>query len=311
MKVVTNKKNQMIVPSNSWRKYNTDFGICINEDCEKVINNFLMPYYESKIQLIFTSPPFPLNRAKKYGNLMGDEYKNWLCNIGKSMLPLLTDTGSIVIEIGNAWNAGEPTFSTLPIETLLDFKEKCHLNLCQEFIYYNPARLPGPIEWVNKKRVRVKDSFTRLWWMSKSTTPYADNKHVLENYSEQMLKLLKTGKYNGGERPSEHNIGEKSFNIDNGGSIPSNVIIAPNTESNSNYIRRCKEENIKIHPARMPLQLPQFFIKMLTEQNDIVLDCFAGSNTTGYCAEILERKWIGIEACKEYYVGSKNRFIGR
>ena len=64
--------------------------------------------------------------------------------------PLLTETGSIIIEIGNAWNPGEPTYSTLPIETLIEFKNRCDLYLCQEFIYFNPARLPGPIEWVNK-----------------------------------------------------------------------------------------------------------------------------------------------------------------
>lgn len=152
----------MIIPKSSWRKYKTKNGICINEKCEKVIEKYLLPNYKNSIQLIFTSPPFPLNRAKKYGNLTGEEYKSWLCDVGNSLKPLLTDNGSIVIEIGNAWNSGEPTFSTLPIETLLEFKNRCELYLCQEFIYYNPTRLPGPIEWVNKKRIRVKDSFTSI-----------------------------------------------------------------------------------------------------------------------------------------------------
>ena len=298
----------MIQPTFKCRKYNTDFGICINESCEKTIEQYLIPNYENKIQLIFTSPPFPLNRAKKYGNLNGQEYKDWLCNIGTSLLPLLTNDGSIVIEVGNAWNTGEPTFSNLPLETLLEFKLKNELYLCQEFIYYNPARLPGPIEWVNKKRIRVKDSFTRLWWMSRTSTPFADNSAVLEDYSNQMKKLLKTQKYNSGKRPSEHNISETAFANNNGGAIPSNVIIAPNTNSKSKYLIKCKERNLTIHPARMPAQIPDFFIKMLTRRNDIVLDCFAGSNTTGACAEKLQRQWISVEIDKNYYMGSKYRF---
>lgn len=298
----------MVQPGFKCRKYNTDNGICINKDCEYVIEKYLAPNYTNSIQLVFTSPPFPLNRAKKYGNLTGNEYKDWLCKVGKQLVPLLTNSGSIVIEIGNAWNPNEPTFSTLPIETLMEFKQKCGLYLCQEFIYYNPSRLPGPIEWVNKKRIRVKDSFTRLWWMSTSPNPFADNKAVLSQYSKQMEKLLKKGVYNSGKRPSEHVISEHGFSNNNGGAIPSNVIIAPNTDSNSMYLKKCKDKGITIHPARMPKQIPEFFIKFLTQEGDIVLDCFAGSNTTGAVAESLNRQWISIEVDKEYYMGSKYRF---
>ena len=298
----------MINPKKKWRRYNTEKGICINEKCETVIEQYLTPNYEKSVQLIFTSPPFPLNRAKKYGNLSGDEYKKWLCDVIKSMLPLLADDGSIVIEVGNAWNAGEPTFSTLPMETLLEIKKECGLYLCQEFIYHNPARLPSPIQYVNIERVRVKDSFTRIWWFSKTPNPKANNRNVLTQYSKQMKKLLDSGKYNAGNRPSEHSISETAFNKDNGGAIPSNVIITSNTNSQDPYLVRCKEKGIKIHPARMPSDIPNFFINFLTDENDIVLDCFSGSNTTGWCAETLNRKWISIEADRDYYIGSKSRF---
>lgn len=301
--------SQMILPSNKgWRRYRTENGICINEKCEIVLEKYVRQNYGGKVQLVFTSPPFPLNRAKRYGNLEGEEYKEWLCGVGNQLKSLITPTGSIVIEIGNAWNSGEPTFSTLSMETLLEFKNRCGLYLCQEFIYYNPARLPGPIEWVNKKRVRVKDSFTRIWWLSTTPYPYADNRNVLEEYSKQMNKLLVSGKYNSGKRPSEHTISETAFSINNGGSIPSNVIIAPNTDSKCKYLEKCKKNGLPIHPARMPHQIPEFFIKMLTQSQDIVLDCFAGSNTTGFCAEKLDRRWISIEANKDYYKGSKYRF---
>ncbi len=298
----------MINPKNKWRRYNTSKGICINEKCETIIEKYLICNYVGQIQMIFTSPPFPLNRSKKYGNLNGEEYQEWLCSVIKSMLPLLTNNGSIVIEIGNAWNPGEPTFSTLPMETLLKIKNECGLKLCQEFIYHNPARLPTPIQYVNIERIRVKDSFTRIWWLSNSDRPKANNRNVLKQYSMQMQKLIKSGNYNSGNRPSEHTISETAFSIDHGGSIPANVIIAANTNSQDKYLIKCKEHGIKIHPARMPMEVPNFFIRMLTDENDIVLDCFAGSNTTGYCAEKLSRQWISIEADQEYYEGSKFRF---
>ncbi len=300
--------NMITAPPSKWTHYSTNLGVCINKPCEQTLNDFLLTHYKNQIQLIFTSPPFPLNRAKNYGNLKGQEYKEWLCEIGKKMIPLLTGDGSIVIEIGNAWNAGQPTFSTLPIETLLEFKNLCGLYLCQEFIYYNPARLPSPIQWVNKERIRVKDSFTRLWWMSTSPKPYSNNNEVLEPYSQQMKKLLDSGKYNSGQRPSEHNISSTAFFRDNGGAIPSNVIIASNTDSNSKYLKACKKLKIPIHPARMPQIVPNFFIKMLTKAGDIIFDPFAGSNTTGYCAEILNRRWISCEIDSNFYNGSKLRF---
>ncbi len=301
--------DQMILPDNKhWRRYRTKNGICINEKCEIVLDSYVETYYKGKVQLVFTSLPFPLNRAKQYGNLEGDEYIEWLCSVIDQIKNLLSPKGSIVIEIGNAWNKGEPTFSTLPIECLLKLKKNCGLYLCQEFIYYNPTRLPGPIEWVNKKRERVKDSYTRIWWMSTTPYPYADNRCVLEEYSVQMNRLLNRGKYNSGRRPSEHNISENAFLNNNGGAIPSNVIIAPNTNSKDKYLYGCKENGVPIHPARMPYQIPTFFIKMLTKPQDIVLDCFAGSNTTGFCAETLERRWISIEVEKDYYMGSKYRF---
>ena len=209
----------LIKPNFDCNYYKTDFGICINEDCTRVIDDYIVQNYAGQIQLVFTSPPFPLNRKKSYGNLVGQQYIDWLCNIGEKLKPLLTKDGSIVVEIGNAWNPGEPTISTFPLEALLELKRRCNLFLCQEFIYYIPAKLPGPTEWVNKKRIRVKDSFTRIWWLSTTSHPKASNANVLQEYSNQMQKLLKRGTYNSGRRPSEHKISDTSFAADNKGSI--------------------------------------------------------------------------------------------
>src|SRR4029077_11883344 len=140
-------------------------------------------------------------------------------------------------EIGNAWEPGRPVMSTLVLHALLRFLSRARLKLCQEFIWYNPARLPSPVQWVNVERIRVKDAFTRIWWMSPTDRPKADNRRVLRPYSESMQRLIRTGKYNSGRRPSEHNIGKESFKTDNSGAIPPNVLGADDAPSLSTLLK--------------------------------------------------------------------------
>jgi len=289
--------------------YRTEKGIYFHGDTTKLQTSHLQELSDELVSLIFTSPPFPLKRKKKYGNKNGQEYIDWLVDVIKHLLQYLKEDGSLVIEVGNAWEPGLPEMSTLPLEALLAIKNSCNLHLCQSFVWYNTAKLPGPAEWVNVKRIRVKESFTHIWWLSKTPFPKADNRKVLQEYSSSMKKLLKSQKYNAGTRPSEHVINETSFLKEHAGAIPSNVLISSNTGSNSDYQTYCKENGIALHPARMPKEIPEFFIKMLTDENDIVFDPFGGSNTTGMVAETLKRKWIATELNKDYIDGSKGRFI--
>lgn len=288
--------------------YKTARGIMYRGLAEDVFRSALAKKYRRKVQLILTSPPFPLNRKKKYGNLQGDEYVEWLATFAPLFAEYLTDDGSIVIEMGNAWKAGEPVMSTLALEALLGFLKTGGLRLCQQFVCYNPARLPTPAQWVNVERIRVKDSYTHVWWMAPTTKPKADNRRVLKTYSSSMLKLLRTRKYNSGRRPSEHNIGPASFLKDNRGAIPSNVLTLTNTHSNDPYLTYCRQRGLPIHPARMPAGLADFFIKFLTDPRNLVLDPFAGSNTTGAAAERLKRRWLAIEQNDDYVQGSRGRF---
>ena len=144
--------------------------------------------------------------------------------------------------------------------------------------------------------------------MSPVKKPNADNRRVLKPYSEAMLKLLATGKYNAGRRPSEHHIGKASFLRDNNGAIPSNVLTLSNTRASDPYLVYCRRQGQQPHPARMPEGLPEFFIKFLTRPRDIVMDPFAGSNTTGAVAERLKRRWMSIEMNEYYIETSRGRF---
>jgi site-specific DNA-methyltransferase (cytosine-N4-specific) len=301
--------------------YKTELGKMYIGDSEKVLNNLPLSRLRGKVQLILTSPPFPLNRKKRYGNLNGDEYIDWLKRIAILCKDYLTPNGSVALELGNAWEPGKPTMSTLPLKALLGFLETSKMNLCQEFICYNPARLPTPAQWVTVERIRVKDAFTRVWWMSPSERPKGDNRKVLTQYSKSMQELFRRGTYNPGRRPSEHLIGKKSFLKDNQGAIPPNVIIPPltemipfdllaiaNTSARDPYQTYCKIHNIIPHPARMQAKLAEFFIRLATDEEDLVMDPFAGSNTTGSMCETLRRKWIGIELDAGYASASQARF---
>lgn len=289
--------------------YKTRQGVVYAGFAEDTLNSPLTKKYRGRVQLILTSPPFPLNRKKKYGNLQGGEYVEWFCAFAPLFKEFLTPTGSIVIEMGNAWVEGEPAMSTLALEALIKFVKAGELTLCQQFIWHNPARLPTPAQWVNVDRIRVKDSYTHVWWMASSARPKADNRNVLKPYSPSMLKLLRRGSYNAGKRPSEHHIDATSFLKDNAGAIPSNVLTFTNTLSTDPYLSYCKEQRLPLHPARMPSELATFFIKFLTDPKDIVLDPFAGSNTTGASAESLGRRWVAIEPNEEYLKGSRGRFL--
>ena len=296
---VTDSGNPMVA-------YATDLGTMYQGMAEAVLP--VLAKRGERYHLIFTSPPFPLNNKKKYGNLQGEAYIDWLASFADVFRSVLEPSGSLVVELGNAWEPGRPVMSTLALRALLGLLDKGGFNLCQQFVFNNPARLPSPAQWVNVERIRVKDSYTHLWWMSPSERPKADNRRVLTSYSAHMKKLLALGEYNAGRRPSEHHIGDVSFLKDNGGSIPSNVLTYANTVSSDDYQRYCRLHSLGFHPARMPIGLAEFFVRLLTEPRDSVLDPFGGSNTTGAAAEGLGRRWTAIEPLDGYIAGSRGRF---
>lgn len=265
---------------------------------------------DDSVDLVMTSPPFALLRAKKYGNEDQEAYVDWLAGFGAEVHRVLKPTGSLVLDLGGAYQKGTPTRSLYQFRVLLKFVDELGFHLAEEFYWYNPAKLPSPIEWVNKRKIRVKDSVNTVWWLSKGEFPKADVTKVLQPYSKRMEKLLENPEafYDPKDRPSEHAI-SSSFGTNNGGAIPSNLIQLPNTDSNSPYLRLARAIERKTHPARFPEGLPEFFIQFLTDPGDLVLDIFGGSNTTGAVAQRLERKWMTFELSREYAALSILRFV--
>ncbi|MEI7576532.1 MAG: site-specific DNA-methyltransferase [Armatimonadota bacterium] len=258
------------------------------------------------VDLVMTSPPYALHFKKEYGNADQSEYVAWLLPFAKEIKRIIKPTGSFVLNLGGAWTPGAPVRSLYHYRVLLALCDDLGFDLAQEFFWYNPAKMPAPAEWVNVRRIRVKDSVEYIFWLVKEPFAKADNRQVLQEYSADMKRLIGRG-LKPTVRPSGHVI-NGSFASDQGGSIPSNLIQAGNNESNSDYIRDSKSLGRKIHPARYPADLPRFFIKYLTSEGDLVLDPFAGSNTTGHVAEQLSRQWKSIELSPEYAKDSWLRF---
>lgn len=262
----------------------------------------------ASVDLIMTSPPFGLVRKKTYGNEDADQYVEWFRPFAEGMRRVLKEQGSLVIDIGGAWKPGLPTRSLYHFELLITLCRDYGFHLCQEHYWWNPAKLPTPAEWVNVRRVRVKDAVNCIWWLCKTPWPKASNRRILAPYSDSMKSLLKNG-YTPKLRPSGHDISDK-FGKDNGGSVPPNLLALANTESNGVYQDYCRANALPVHPARFPARIPEYFIRMLTDEGDLVVDPFGGSCVTGEVAESLDRRWVCCDLDEDYLKGAMARFVG-
>lgn len=293
----------LAVPGQARPYYRTELGSAWAGDSRELLRR--VP--TGAVQAIVTSPPFALRTRKAYGNAPPERYGDWFMGFARDLLRVLAEDGSLVIELGGSWARGRPVRTIYNFELLVSLVRHAGFHLAEEFYWYNPAKIPGPAQWANVERIRVKDAVTPIWWLSKVDRPKADNRRVLKTYSPGMLDLFKRG-YNEGPRPSGHRAGTR-FNVNHGGAIPSNLIVSSHTASRGDaYHEYCRREGIQRHPARFPREIPDFFIRFLTEPGDLVLDPFAGSNVTGAVAEQLGRRWLAFELHGQYLDGSVGRF---
>ena len=295
----------MTKPGHPRRYHRTRLGRIMHGDSLQMLSR--LP--AGSVDLVMTSPPFGLVRKKDYGNVPAAEYVDWFRPFAAQLRRVLKDSGSLVIDIGGAWEAGQPTRSLYHFKLLIMLCEEFGFHLAQDFYWWNPSKLPTPAEWVTVRRIRVKDAINTVWWLSRTPWPKASNRRVLQPYSPSMMELLAKG-YTAKKRPSGHDISDK-FSINNGAAIPPNLIALPNTESNGAYQRHCEENGFIRHPARYPAELPEYFIRMLTDKGDLVLDPFAGSCVTGEVSERLGRRWLCVELLEDYLKGAIFRFRAR
>lgn len=268
--------------------------------------DFLKSLEEDSVDLIFTSPPYDIVSPKKYGNKQGQDYQEWILEFGHEFFRVLKPEGSLIIDLGGGWTQGSPTKNLYEYRLLLSFVDQVGFHLAQDFFWWDPSRLPTPAKWVTVDRVRAKDAVNKIWWLSKSDHPKSDNRRVLQEYSKSMEITLAQGT-NTGTRASGHRVSD-NFSINNGGAIPPNLLAVSNSISKDSYSDFCKENELVIHPARIHSLIPEFFIRMLTDEGDLVIDPFAGSCVTGAVSERLERRWVCCDTNEEYLLGALGRF---
>jgi len=259
---------------------------------------------DNSINLIVTSPEYPLLKPKQYGNRTGQEYLDWLTSLATEWKRMLVDTGSLVMTLGPVWQRGTPTESVYQERLLLRLIDEVGFNLAQRFYYHSPGKIPSS-EWITIRRVRVRNVMETTWWLSKTENPKANNRNVLIPYTERMQKLIATGGEFRRERPAGQGATQGGFGRDNGGSIPTNLITATNSSSNDYYHRMCRKHNLPPHPATISESVLRLFIPLLTDDGDIVYDGLGGSNKVGKVCEDLNRRWIVSEKSLTYLSGSK------
>ena len=290
--------------------FTTSLGTALLAEAESAIGLIA----NNSVDLILTSPPYPLTTKKTYGNLNPDAHVDWLTSLAAGWKEKLTDTGSLILNLADVFTPGAPAVSLYQERLLIRLCDELGFTLAQKFYWENSSKMPGPAEWVCVRRIRVTPSIEQVYWLTNNpTTAKANNRQILRSYSHSMQERIAHGGENNqrpNKRPSGHLLKPGAFAIDNGGSIPHNLIIAPNTESNSLYQTRCRQEALPIHPARFPKAIPTFFIQFLTEPGNLVFDPLAGSATTAEAAEALGRHWIISERSLTYLQGAALRFEG-
>ena len=245
---------------------------------------------DGSIDLIFTSPPYADQRKNNYGGVNPDKYVEWFLPITKELFRVLKKDGTFILNIKEKVVNGER--STYVIELILEMKKQGWL-WTEEFIWHKKNSYPG--KWPN----RFRDSWERLLQFNKNRkfNMYQDEVMVeIGDWAKNRLKNL-----------SETDKLRDVSKVGSGFGKNISNWVGRNKVYPTNVIHLSTECNNKNHCATFPESLPEWFIKLFTKQEDVVLDPFMGSGTTNIVAKRMGRSTIGIDIMPEYYNMVKSR----
>jgi len=267
-----------------------------------------MQYVEDgSTQLWFSSPPYPLVQQREYGGWGADRYVATLLEHCAAAKPKLTADGSLVLNLGDVYNAGSPTLNLYQEELAIELR-KIGFHPIGKQSWHSPSK-PRTTPYVTKWKERLANGLETFWWFAPSERPKADTRNVPLPYSAKHIATIAKGgemrgRSAGGAKQSSPGL---RYRNDNGGKIPYNLVVASPEGSGSAYVRYCKAAGLPLHPARMPRNLAEFWIKLVTEPGDVVFDGFGGSLTTAQACERLGRRYITAEKCLDYLKGGAFR----
>ena len=245
------------------------------------------------IDLIVTSPPYANRRSQTYGGVKADEYVSWFLPIANQLQRVLKPTGSFVLNIKEPAINGER--HTFVIELILELRKQGWLWV-EEYCWHKKNSYPG--KWSN----RFRDAWERClhFTLNKKFAMYQEAVMVpMGDWKHQRLsKLSQTDKRRDNSKVGS-GFGKNVSNwVDRDMAYPTNVL------------HLATECNNRGHSAAFPVEIPSWFIKLFSQENDVVLDLFMGSGTTAVACERLNRHFVGIEVNEEYCKLARERLSG-
>lgn len=288
--------------------FSTRLGVAIWGDCNDVYAQL-----DTAIHLCVSSPPFPLRNARAYGNPSAHEYTDFICRALEPIVRRLVPGGSICLNLSaDIFEPQSPARSLYRERLTLALCDRFGLSKMDDLIWSNPSKPPAPVQWASLQRVQLNTGYEPILWLTNDPLRVkADNRRVLLPHSEKHLKLIAAG---GEARTASYGDGAYrlrpgSFGRQTAGRIPRNVITAGHVCADSARYRQDAERlGLPTHGAMFPLAIPDFLIRFLSEEGDLIVDPWAGSVKTGMAAERLQRRWMVSEIMLDYLRPAAERF---
>lgn len=293
--------------------FSTNLGLAIWGACDDTL-----PDLDTPIALCITSPPYLLRKPRAYGNPRDAvEYVDFICHSLEPIVRNLLPGGSICLNITNdAFEQGLPSRSLYRERLVIALHERLGLCKMDELIWHNPTKPPGPVRWASMDRTQLNVAYEPIYWFTNDPGRVrADNRAVLMEHTEAHKAFLQRVSQRGQHNreavygDGAYRLRASSYSQTTLGRIPRNVLSFGHRCQDSQAYRRDAERlGLPKHGAMMPLSIPDFLIRFLTRADDLVIDHYSGTVTTGMAAERLGRRWIAVELMYEYLRAGAERF---
>jgi len=287
--------------------FSTELGVAILGSCDTVFSQIDAP-----VCLCLCSPPYPLKKARNYGNPSETEYVDWVVRHLEPIVKNLVRGGSIALNISNDIFLPGGARSLYRERLLIALHDRLGLYKVDELIWSNPSKPPGPVRYASIERTHLNNGYEPIYWLTNDPRSLrSDNRRVLQAHSERHLKLIAQG---GEQRHGEFSDGAYCvhpgrFGNQTEGKIPRNVLtFGHSCADQRQYKRDARAAGLPAHGAPMPLSLASFLVEYLSQPGDLIVDPFSGSFTTAKAAELLGRRWLCTEIMVQYVLGAANRF---